>query len=251
MRIARFWSLGGMFHVKHAQRSWHVMPGASPAMTEEGLKIIGDNVDRAAALALTPVSRETATRLDLLAQELRRWQEVKNLVGSKTLENVWVRHIADSLQLLDLAPDAPTWLDVGSGAGFPGLVLGIAAAERGARVDLVESNGRKCAFLRHVARLTQAPVTVHQARVETVIDRFAGAAVVTARAVAPLTQLVAWTEGLLTTGTIGLFPKGRGVEDELTEASKSWTFVAELLPSRTDSEGRIVRLHSLQKRGSA
>jgi 16S rRNA (guanine527-N7)-methyltransferase len=211
----------------------------------------GDNADRAAALALTPVSRETGERLDLLARELRRWQEVKNLVGLGTLDAIWTRHIADSLQLLDLAPQARAWVDLGSGAGFPGLVLGIAALERdGMRVDLVESNGRKCAFLRHVARLTGAPVTIHEARAEAVIGGFAGAEVVTARALGPLSRLLGWSEALLTTGAMGLFPKGREVEAELTEAAKSWRFDAELVPSRTDSEGRIVRIHSLKARGS-
>jgi 16S rRNA (guanine527-N7)-methyltransferase len=211
----------------------------------------GEAEDRAAALALHPVSRETEERLDLLAYELRRWQEVKNLVGPGTLEAVWTRHIADSLQLLDIVPEAKSWVDLGSGAGFPGLVLGIAALERdGMRVDLVESNGRKCAFLRHVARLTGAPVAVHQARLEDVIGRFAGSDVVTARALAPLSRLLASAEPLLTTGTTGLFPKGREVEGELTEAAKSWRFEAELVPSRTDSAARIVRIHSLKARGS-
>ncbi len=214
------------------------------------LKAAGYSTDRETALALTPVSRETLQRLDTLAEELRRWQGVKNLVGPKTLESIWTRHIADSLQLLDLAPDARRWLDLGSGAGFPGLVLGIAALERaGMQVDLVESNGRKCAFLRHVVRLTGAPVKVHAARIEAVIESFVGIEVVTARALAPLAQLLAWAEPLLTTGATGLFPKGREVESELTEAAKSWTFDAELLPSRTDSEARIVRVHSLTQRG--
>jgi 16S rRNA (guanine527-N7)-methyltransferase len=213
-------------------------------------KVAGDADNYAAALA-TPVPRGTGERLDLLARELRRWQEVKNLVGPGTLDYIWTRHIADSLQLLDLAPSALSWVDLGSGAGFPGLVLGIAALERnGMRVELVESNGRKCAFLRHIVRLTGAPVTVHQARVEAVIGQFIGADVVTARALASLRQLLAWAEPLLTTGTIGLFPKGRDAPAELTDARKSWRFEAELVPSRTDSEGRIVRVHSLKARGS-
>jgi 16S rRNA (guanine527-N7)-methyltransferase len=217
-----------------------------------GLKVTEEAEDRAAALALHPVSRETGERLDTLARELRRWQEVKNLVGPGTLDRIWTRHIADSLQLLDIAPVGRSWVDLGSGAGFPCLVLGVAALERhGMAVDLVESNGRKCAFLRHVVRLTGAPVTIHQARAEAVIGRFTGADVVTARALAPLAQLLAWTEPLLTTGTTGLFPKGREVEAELTEAAKSWRFEAELVPSRTDSEGRIVRVHSLKARSSA
>ena len=222
-------------------------------MTERGkvfhVKHLEEAEDRAAALALTPVSRETAERLDILAAELRRWQDIKNLVGPDTLKAVWTRHIADSLQLLDLAPEARTWLDLGSGAGFPGLVLGIAARERaGMHVDLVESNGRKCAFLRHVARLTGAAVAIHQARLETTVPKFVGVEVVTARALARLADLVRWTEPLLTTGTTGLFPKGREAEAELTEAAKSWRFAAELFPSRTDSEARVIRINSLQQR---
>lgn len=208
--------------------------------------------DRADVLAQYHVPRGTCERLDILAGELRRWQAVKNLVGPGTLDAIWTRHIADSLQLLDLEPKGGGWIDLGSGAGFPGLVLGIAARERdGMRVDLVESNGRKCAFLRHVVRLTGAPVTVHEARVEAVIGGFAGANVVTARALAPLHQILAWTEGLLTSGTVGLFPKGREVEAELTEAAKSWRFEADLVPSRTDSDARIVKIHSLKAGRSA
>src|SRR5918997_2857277 len=202
--------------------------------------------DREAALALTPVSRETLRRLDILAEELRRWQQVKNLVGPKTLDALWTRHIVDSLQLLELAPEAKTWLDLGSGAGFPGLVLAIAGAERGLKVHLVESNSRKCAFLRHIVRLTGADATVHEARLETVVPGFVGMAdVVSARALAALAQLLDWTAPLLNAGTIGLFPKGRDAEIELTEARKQWTFEAETLPSSTDSCARILRITSI------
>jgi len=194
------------------------------------------------------VSRETHNKLELLARELKRWQEIKNLVGPGTLDHVWDRHIVDSLQLLDLAPpEAGTWVDLGSGAGFPGLVLAIAGQERGLKVHLVESNSRKCAFLRHVARLTGSTVTVHAARLETVIPDFVGKAdVVSARALASLTQLLEWTEPMLKAGTIGLFPKGRDAESELTEARKKWTFKADILPSRTDSEARILRITSIE-----
>jgi 16S rRNA (guanine527-N7)-methyltransferase len=195
------------------------------------------------ALAGFDVSRETFARLEVLVAELVRWQRVKNLVGSATLAEVWTRHVADSLQLLDLAPKARTWLDLGSGAGFPGLVLAIAGLERGLSVHLVESNGRKCAFLREVARLAGVSVTIYPVRLETVIPAFVGKAdVVSARALAPLAQLTAWTEPLLKTGTIGLFPKGREALAELTESRKSVTFAAEILPSRTDSEARIIRI---------
>jgi 16S rRNA (guanine527-N7)-methyltransferase len=199
-------------------------------------------------LAGFDVSRETLDKLALLAAELARWQAIKNLVGPATLDEVWSRHIADSLQLLSLAPDARTWLDLGSGAGFPGLVIAIAGAERGLRVDLVESNDRKCAFLRHVARVTGAPARVHAARLETVVATFRGRTdIVSARALASLDQLLAWTEPLLTTGTVGLFPKGRDVAAELTQARRSWTVQAEILPSRTDSTAGIVRITSLSR----
>jgi len=193
------------------------------------------------------VSRETLEKLQLLERELRRWQAIKNLVGPATLDQVWDRHIVDSLQLLDLAPEAMTWVDLGSGAGFPGLVLAIAGQERGLKVHLVESNSRKCAFLRQIARLTGASAMVHEARLETVIPSFVGKAdVVSARALASLTQLLEWTEPMLKTGTIGLFPKGRDAESELTEAQKKWTFKADILPSRTDSEARILRITSIE-----
>jgi 16S rRNA (guanine527-N7)-methyltransferase len=193
------------------------------------------------------VSRETKEKLGLLESELRRWQAIKNLVGPGTLDHIWDRHIVDSLQLLELAPRAKTWLDLGSGAGFPGLVLAIAGYERGLQVDLVESNSRKCAFLRHIVRLTGARAKVHEARLETVIPSFVGKAdIVSARALASLAQLLEWTEPLLNTGTTGLFPKGRDAESELTEARESWTFDLEILPSRTDADARILRITSIE-----
>jgi 16S rRNA (guanine527-N7)-methyltransferase len=193
------------------------------------------------------VSRETIEKLELLERELRRWQAIKNLVGPATLDQIWERHIVDSLQLLSLAPEAQTWVDLGSGAGFPGLVLAIAGAERGLKVHLVESNSRKCSFLRHVSRLTDAGAAVHEARLETVIPSFIGKAdVVSARALASLTMLLEWTEPLLKAGTIGLFPKGRDAEIELTEARKRWTFDTDVLPSLTDSQARILRITSIE-----
>ncbi|WP_372424106.1 16S rRNA (guanine(527)-N(7))-methyltransferase RsmG [Salinarimonas chemoclinalis] len=203
-----------------------------------------------AALAPYGVSRETRARLEILVAELRRWQPVKNLVGPRTLDEVWTRHVADSLQLVDLAPpEAGRWVDLGSGAGFPGLVVAIALADRpGFRMDLVEANARKCAFLRHVARLTNAPARVHDARLESVVPGFAGEAeVVSARALAPLDTLVGWSEELLKTGAVGLFPKGAGVESELTTLAKSRTVAVEEIPSRTDSRARVLRIRWLPR----
>lgn len=203
---------------------------------------------RARVLAAHNVSRETASALDIYVEQLARWQNVKNLVGPATLSEVWHRHVADALQLLSLAPTANIWVDLGSGAGIPGLILAIAGRERpDFHVALVESNARKCAFLTETARLTRAPVTVHNARIEAVIDTLAGADIVCARALAPLTQLLSWTEPLLKSGTVGLFPKGRDAAVELTDADREWTFARDLIPSRTDSQARIVRVTSLSR----
>ena len=209
---------------------------------------MGTEPDRDRVLAQAGVSRETAQRLDIYVAQLQRWQNVKNLVGPATLAEVWTRHIADALQLRALAPEAQTWLDLGSGAGLPGLVLAIAGHERrGFQVDLIESNARKCAFLTETARLTQAPVRVHNARIEEVIEPHRGVDILCARALAPLAQLLAWGEPLLTTGTVGLFHKGRDVQSELTDAAQRWRFTYDLEPSRTDSEARIVRVTTLSR----
>lgn len=207
------------------------------------------NDDLRRGLELLGVSRETEQRLSILVDELRRWQSVKTLVGSGTLDRIWIRHVADSAQLLDHAPDARRWIDLGSGAGFPGLVLGVLLRDRpDAQIHLVESNGRKCAFLRHAARVTGANAVVHQARLETVVGRFVGSTdVVTARALARLVDLIAWTQPLLQSGAIGLFPKGREAQAELTEAAKSWRFTAQITPSRTSSDGRILRIEGLRE----
>ncbi|KAB1075642.1 16S rRNA (guanine(527)-N(7))-methyltransferase RsmG [Methylobacterium planeticum] len=204
--------------------------------------------DRDRVLADARVSRETAAKLDLYVEQLRRWQRVKNLVGPATLQEVWTRHVADALQLLTLAPEATRWLDLGAGAGIPGLILAIAGRDRaGFSVDLVESNARKCAFLTETARVTGAPARVHNARIEDVITTLPPVEIVCARALANLDQLLAWTEPVLKTGTTGLFPKGRDVETELTQAAQRWRFVYDLHPSRTDSAARIVRVTDLSR----
>ena len=131
--------------------------------------------DRAAALALTPVSRETGERLDRFVELLLAWQKTTNLISPSTLPHIWTRHIADSLQLLDLAPDARTWIDLGSGGGFPGIVIACALADQnGAAVHLVESNAKKAAFLREAGRATGAPITVHAMRIEKFVDTHTG-----------------------------------------------------------------------------
>jgi 16S rRNA (guanine527-N7)-methyltransferase len=151
--------------------------------------------------------------------------------------------------LLGHAPQARRWLDLGSGGGFPGLVLGVQLAELGGHIDLVESNARKCAFLRHAARLTGSPVTVHNARIEDVVDRFVGKVeAVTARALAPLPLLLDWCKELLRTGVTGVFPKGQHLEAELTAAAKYWKIQATTFPSVTDSAAAILVISGAEKR---
>jgi 16S rRNA (guanine527-N7)-methyltransferase len=195
------------------------------------------------------VSRETIRRLEVFADELQRWQSVKNLVGRGTLSDIWQRHVEDSLQLAPLIAQNGRWLDLGSGAGFPGLVVAIARRDDGVRMTLVESNARKCAFLRHVARVTETPVTVLSDRVEAVVPGLAGTVdVVSARALAPLSTLLDWVEPLLKTGAKAVFPKGKDVHSELTEARKLWTFEPDILPSATDPDARILVISSIEPR---
>jgi 16S rRNA (guanine527-N7)-methyltransferase len=205
--------------------------------------------DKAAALALTPVSRETESRLDAYADLLLQWQTKTNLVASSTLPNLWTRHISDSLQLLALAPVAKIWVDLGSGGGFPGVVLACALAETpGAIVHLVERNAKKAAFLREALRITGAAGTVHLADIGDSVDSFAGPAdCVTARAVAPLHQLVGFAEPLVGKGATALFLKGQDVEAELTEATKYWKLTPRLHASLT-GQGWIVELDRIERR---
>src|SRR6195256_2656080 len=131
--------------------------------------------DKAAALALTPVSRETEARLDRYVDLLLEWQAKTNLVAPSTLPNLWTRHISDSLQLLTLAPSAKVWVDLGSGGGFPGVVLACALAEApGATVHLIERNAKKAAFLREALRVTSSSGTVHLSDIEDSVDRIVG-----------------------------------------------------------------------------
>jgi 16S rRNA (guanine527-N7)-methyltransferase len=206
--------------------------------------------DKAAALALTPVSRETEARLDRYLELLREWQAKTNLVAPSTLPQLWTRHVADSLQLLSLAPSAKIWVDLGSGGGFPGVVLACALAETdGARVHLTERNAKKAAFLREALRITGAPGVVHLAEIRHTVDRFAGPVdCVTARALAPLNQLIGFAEPLVQKGAKALFLKGQDVEVELTESTRYWNIEPKLIPSRTGGQGWIVELGRIERR---
>ena len=206
--------------------------------------------DRARALAMFVVSRETAVRLDRFVTLLLDWQDRINLIASSTVPVLWTRHVADSLQLLALAPQARRWADLGSGAGFPGLVIACALADSlPAEVHLVESNKKKAAFLREAVRVTGAPAIVHAERSDDFIKKIGGPIdIATARALAPLPKLLAIAYPLLKRGAKGLFPKGQDVDAELTEAAKCWTIQASLVPSRTDPKSRVIVIRSATPR---
>ncbi len=217
-------------------------------MSKSGQGVFDLRADKARALALCPVSRETETRLDMLVDVLLLWQKKFNLVASSTLKEVWTRHIANSLQLLPLAPEARVWADFGSGAGFPGLPIACAlAGQPGANVHLIESVGKKATFLREAVRVTGAPAVVHQERAEKFGESCAETVhVVTARALAPLKTLCDQAFPFISRGAVGLFPKGQHVDAELTDAAKYWRLEAIKVPSRTSPSSSIVVIRSLR-----
>ena len=220
-------------------------PATSPKVARRDLA-----GDRARALALTPVSRETEARLDRFVGLLLERQQRINLIAPSTEPILWTRHIADSLQLMALAPAAQIWVDLGSGGGFPGLVIACALAERpGAKMHLVESTQKKARFLSDAARTIGAPVEVHAERISDFVRHAPSHIdVVTARALAPLGKLLEEAYPLLKTGARGLFHKGQDVDAELTEASKCWTIQADLVPSRTNPHSRIVVVNQVGSR---
>jgi 16S rRNA (guanine527-N7)-methyltransferase len=211
---------------------------------DQSAAILPTAADREAAIAASPaiVSRETWARIDRFVAMLLERRQHMNLIGASTIPQLWTRHVADSLQLLSLAAGARTWADLGSGAGFPGLVIACALAdEAGAQVHLIESTRKKADFLRDCIDALALPAIVHNQRIEdfTRINTVAFD-VVTARALAPLERLLAYANPLLKRGAVGLFLKGQDVEAELTLASKSWKIEAQLVASKTDPQARIV-----------
>jgi len=218
-------------------------------VSERGQGAIDLAADKARALQLVPVSRETEKRLDMFVEALLLWQRTTNLIASSTVGQIWTRHVADSLQLVGLAPEARVWVDFGAGGGFPGLPIACALADKpGAMVHLVESNGKKAAFLREAARLTGVPAKVHHERAEKFGESCKETVhAVTARALAPLKTLCDQAFPLVARGAVALFPKGQDVDAELTEAAKYWSIEAEKLPSKTSPDGCVVVIRSLKQ----
>jgi 16S rRNA (guanine527-N7)-methyltransferase len=217
-------------------------------LKKSGQGVFDLTADKTRALKLTPVSRETEMRLDMFVELLLLWQQRINLVASSTLPLLWTRHIADSLQLIALAPEARLWVDFGSGGGFPGIPIACALADKpGTQVHLVESNGKKAAFLREAVRKIGIPARVHQMRAEKFGESCAETVhAVTARALSPLKTLCDQAFPLIAKGALGLFPKGQDVEAELTEAAKYWSIEASIVPSVTNPAGAIVIVHGLK-----
>lgn len=201
---------------------------------------------RAEAFALAPSLKTIERELVIYEDLLRRWQAKINLVAPNTVEATWVRHFADSAQVFEAAPEASAWADIGSGAGFPGLVTALLLKGRDeGPVHLIESDQRKAAFLRAVSRETGAPVEVHAERIEKALPPLAGKVqAVSARALAPLARLVEMAAEPLKNGAKGVFLKGEEWRDELTAAERAGNFTYETIQSRTHPRARLILVHS-------
>lgn len=207
-----------------------------PAAPREGAEL-----SAAAFAAQFDVSRETLARLSVYLELLQHWQQRINLVGASTMRDPWRRHILDSAQLLPhLPPKTNSLIDLGSGAGLPGMVLALLGVQG---VHLIEANRRKAEFLRAVARATAAEVTVHGERAEQLAPWPAD--VVTARALAPLPRLLALAAPFLGANTTCLFLKGRSVEHELTAARKSWHMMPRMFASLSEPSSVVLELRGI------
>jgi 16S rRNA (guanine527-N7)-methyltransferase len=207
-----------------------------------GVNAIGDAAGFAAHTGATPAQ---VADLEQLRELLADWNGRINLVSAASLGDYWHRHAFDSAQLLPLAPTARVWVDIGAGAGFPGLVLAILLkGAPGAKVHLVESVAKRCRFLEAAVDALELPAEAHNARAE---DLALKADVVTARAVAPLVRLLGFARPYLAKGARGLFLKSEGVEAEIAEARTAWRFTYSVSPSRSDSRGRIVSVEGLSR----
>ena len=190
-----------------------------------------------------PVSRETLDRLNAYVRLVTAWNRRINLIGRNTVDDVWQRHILDSAQLSAHVPSgARRIVDLGSGAGLPGLILAILGAPE---AHLIESDMRKSAFLAEAIRITGVPAILHAERAE--VTAAFPADIVTARACAPLKNLLGLADRFIGPGTICLFPKGRSVATELTDAAKEWNMAVTRLPSVTDGEGSILKLEGVSR----
>lgn len=201
--------------------------------------------EQSAFQAKTQATAAQMADLEVFRIRLAEANAVMNLVGPDSLPDFWNRHAWDSAQLLEEAPDARTWADLGAGAGFPGVVLAILLKGiEGAHVWLIDSLGKRCRFLQEIVDALALPATVINGRAE---EQTVTCDIVTARAVAPMDKLLGYAQPYFQRGAQGLFLKGEKAESELIEARKSWHFGAELAPSQSDPRGRIVKIRSVRR----
>ncbi|MET3579114.1 16S rRNA (guanine527-N7)-methyltransferase [Mesorhizobium robiniae] len=198
--------------------------------------------------AAGPVSRETFERLVAFETVFQKWNRRINLAAQSTQDDVWRRHILDSAQLARIRPEAKRWVDLGSGGGFPGLVLAFLLAERdGASIDLVESNRKKASFLQAVVGQFNLPARVVARRIDDAYPLVSTPQIVTARALAPLSTLLDLSAPWLTAGACGLFHKGRDYRAEVAESAQRWSFDLVEHASATDAHGVILELSDLRQ----
>ncbi len=205
---------------------------------ERGKRLVSDE-DRDRAIGLVPTLAVVADRLEVYAELLNKWQSRINLVGRSTLHDLWTRHFADSAQLAGIVPLAGCWADLGSGAGFPGLVLALMQDHSASEMHLIESDARKAAFLREVSRETGAGAIIHNGRSEDIL-RELSPNVVTSRAMAALAILFQQARPFVENGGVAVFLKGRDIGSELTRAAIPSNFSVSLETSLVDPDGSIV-----------
>lgn len=194
------------------------------------------------------VSRETTDRLIAFEELFRKWSSAINLASPSTLADLWNRHILDSAQLFPLASEAKRWLDLGSGGGFPGIVTACFLTESpGASIDLVESAGKKAAFLRTAAGHLAVPARINSTRIEAMWDKIDVPDIVTARALASLSDLFKLAEPWLTSGSKALFQKGRDYQREIDESRVGWSFDLVQHESAIDNSSVILEISNLRR----
>lgn len=195
-----------------------------------------------------PVSRETFVQLERFVESFLRWNAVTNLVASSTIQDIWCRHILDSAQLLKMAPGVVRWVDLGSGGGFPGLVVAILLGNQAdARVDLVESNRKKASFLQTMAGTLNLPANVHARRIEEVYGKVPPIQAVSSRALASLETLLRLSEPWLSGGARGFFHKGRDYRREVEESSHAWRFDLIEHASAVESHSVVLEVSGLTR----
>ncbi len=194
-----------------------------------------------------PVSRETFERLELFVDRLQTWQKKTNLIAPSTMDEIWTRHVSDSIQCLAIKPDASRWVDIGSGGGFPGLVIAAVLVEQeDASITLVESNQKKCAFLRQVIRQMGSEARVVSSRIEVAARDIETPQVVTARALAELPLLLELSAPWLSDGAVGLFHKGREYRQEVAKCNGTWSFDLVEHESRVSPDSVLLEVRNLK-----